>query len=1509
MHLLWNLRPLVLAFTILVGGGLRAQCPQLYDGEGLPSNAPEWFSCSGTAYTLLVGTPQTVGPYTIDWGDGSPLHTGSALVPPMTVAHIYSAAVATYTLTFTDLTTGCVVTGTLLMEQSTSASIQIPVGGLTQVCAPHPVDFINSSTNVSPNTTFTWDFGDGSPPLTFDHTNWGQTISHMYEKGTVDCETVVTLTASNVCNELQGGPSVATFNPIRIWDIDDASISPSATLLCWPDNEVTYVNTTDRNCYTQGNIYQRYEYWNFGDYWGLGHDSIIDWTPWPPTFPHTIAYPGVGVYEVMMLDSNYCGIDTAYIQIEIVPPPSVSLTAEPALICAGGTVVFDQTVGGGANQFQWDFGTGNGFQTTGAGDQAHTYHTPGIYTVSFTASITGASQGCTDTASVVVEVLESPHAAFTVDQDAACEQITVAFTNASTTAGTTFHWDLGDGTSSTLHDPPPHTYSTPGTYQVTLTVTNEQNCSAQAVHTIHVFNTPQPQIGAPSVCLGMPSMLTDLTATEPGNPVVAWSWDLGDGTTSADQAPIHTYSAPGTYTVALTVTTPYCSGSTTLNVQVEAPPTAALTPSTQLGCSPLPVDFTNTSVGGASAIWLFGDGAGANTWDATHTYTNYGTSDTTYIAQLVVATSSGCVDTLAVPITVAPAVNALFTHDAETGCAPMDVHFTNHSTGAGSFQWNFGDGTTSTDVDPQHTYVNTTLFLQSYTVHLVASSPAGCADSASTTIVVYPTPDFAFVAAPDSGCSPLNVTFPSVVGAVTYQWDFGDGTYGTGPSPVHTYLNTTDSIVVYPVTMVGANAFGCTDTTSAQITVFPDPVAQMTVGTTTGCHPLTVELVNTSTGADQFTWTYGDGQSATIGDSVHTHTWFNYGGVGPATYPVSLTATTVHGCTSTATMQVEVFPAVTAAFLAPDSGCAPLTVPFVNMSTGAVSHQWYFGDGMFSAATAPVHTYDNQALDNITFNATLVAVSAYGCADTATHPIVVHPRPIAQFVPSTTAGCQPLAVGFQDITIGATTMNWTFGDGSTVQSGPGDMEHSYTHSAPDPVTFEAVLVAASVYGCTDTAQVPIQVYPQVVAAFAVDEDGCSPHAVAPVEQTVGAASLLWDMGNGNVLVGPTPQYTYVNTSQDPQSWTITLTATSIYGCTAQAQHEVTVHPVPFAAFQATPFVQQYPDATVNIANNSSPGAWSYQWSMGDGTTSTAQHPGSHTYATWGQYSITLVVYSPFCADTVTQLVEIQPPLPTASFIGSGEGCAPLTVQFINTSLGGLSYQWNFGDGGTSSATDPVHTYTVPGTYTVSLTAQGIGGGVNTVVKVDSVVVRPNAMAYFVLMPDEVVVPSQPVFTYNLSGNATSYLWDFGDGTTYTTMNPVHYYTEVGSYDVTLVANNQWNCPDTFVVENAVRTRASGTIRFPNAFTPDDMGPGDGTYDPQDFSNNVFFPVYEGVEDYRLEIFNRWGELIFVSDDVRIGWNGWYRGRPAKQDVYVWKAFARFSDGRETVLKGDVTLLR
>ena len=183
------------------------------------------------------------------------------------------------------------------------------------------------------------------------------------------------------------------------------------------------------------------------------------------------------------------------------------------------------------------------------------------------------------------------------------------------------------------------------------------------------------------------------------------------------------------------------------------------------------------------------------------------------------------------------------------------------------------------------------------------------------------------------------------------------------------------------------------------------------------------------------------------------------------------------------------------------------------------------------------------------------------------------------------------------------------------------------------------------------------------------------------------------------------------------------------------------------------------------------------------------------------------------------------------------------------------------------------------------------------------------MAFFTLQPAEVVAPTQPLFTYNLSTNSSSYVWDFGDGSFSNDAAPVHYYQTPGVFDISLIANNVWNCPDTFSIPGAVTAIAGGEITFPNAFTPGNNGPTDGVYDPNSFDNDIFHPLSKGVQEYKLQVFNRWGELLFETADINTGWDGYYRGHLSKQDVYVWKAYAKFVTGDEKRMTGDLTLLR
>jgi gliding motility-associated-like protein len=376
---------------------------------------------------------------------------------------------------------------------------------------------------------------------------------------------------------------------------------------------------------------------------------------------------------------------------------------------------------------------------------------------------------------------------------------------------------------------------------------------------------------------------------------------------------------------------------------------------------------------------------------------------------------------------------------------------------------------------------------------------------------------------------------------------------------------------------------------------------------------------------------------------------------------------------------------------------------------------------------------------------------------------------------------------------------------------------------------------------------------------------------------------------------------------------VTFIAQSLWGCGDTLVFDITVSGLPTAAFVAAPAVQTFPNATVELANLSSANDQAgYMWFWGDGNSTfsgEADDPASYTYETWGEYDIVLRVGTDLCNDTTTQRIRINPPLPIASFDGSGKGCVPLVVEFTNTSTYGVSYLWDFGDGTVSNEENPSHVYYQPGTYNVTLTATGPGGDTNVEIKTGVAIVHPRAEAFFTVNPPVITVPEQ-VFFLNLSTDATIFTWDFGDGSTSTEFSPYHFYETTGWHEVTLVANNEFDCPDTFVLENAVLGNIESDIGFPNAFTPSENGPGGGYWTIDDmFNNNIFFPIYKGVDEFEMQIFNRWGELLFETKDVRQGWDGYYRGQLCQQDVYVWRVKVTFLDGGEMTDIGDVTLLR
>jgi gliding motility-associated-like protein len=278
-------------------------------------------------------------------------------------------------------------------------------------------------------------------------------------------------------------------------------------------------------------------------------------------------------------------------------------------------------------------------------------------------------------------------------------------------------------------------------------------------------------------------------------------------------------------------------------------------------------------------------------------------------------------------------------------------------------------------------------------------------------------------------------------------------------------------------------------------------------------------------------------------------------------------------------------------------------------------------------------------------------------------------------------------------------------------------------------------------------------------------------------------------------------------------------------------------------------------------------------------------------------------------------VMIEPPLPKVDLGDDVSGCMPLTVEFPSTTkyIYTDSYQWDLGylDQVSTEKKPDALVFDTAGTYIVRLAVAG-DGGTNWDYKV--VKVYPQPVSKYSFTPDSAWVrsqtePGKPIMFINLTDRALSYTWDFGDGSPNSSeFQPDHEYMNEGLYTVSLTAENEQGCVDTYIGKS-VLIMAHGELRFPNVITITPGSPAAEYYDPDGFDDiNIFRPVNEGIDKYKLQIYNRWGEVIFESDEVTKGWNGFIKGSPVKQDVYVWRVSAVFTNGRPYIDAGDVTVL-
>jgi len=487
--------------------------------------------------------------------------------------------------------------------------------------------------------------------------------------------------------------------------------------------------------------------------------------------------------------------------------PAAAFTTTPTSGNVPLTVNFTDQSTNFASAWLWNFGDGT---TSTAPNPSHQYTVPGIYTVTLTASNSCGNNSVTKTNHITVNCAQAPVVAFTATPTSGNAPLTVNFSDQSANFPSAWSWNFGDGNTSTVRNPS-HQYTTPGSYTVTLTASN--NCGNNSLTkanyiTVNCAQTPVVAFTATPTSGAVP--LTVSFTDQSTNFPTAWLWNFGDGNTSTLRNLSYQYTAPGIYSVTLTATNSCGNNTLTktnyITVNCAQAPVAAFAGTPTSGAVPLTVTFTDQSTNFPTVwSWNFGDGNTSTLRNPSYQYTAPGIYSVTLTATNSCGNNS-LTKTNYITVNCAQAPVAAFTGAPTSGNAPLTVNFTDQSTNFPSaWSWNFGDGATSTTRNPSLQYTAPGI----YSVTLTATNSCGNNSLTKTnyiTVNCAQAPVAAFAGTPTSGSTPLTVSFTdqSTNFPTAWLWNFGDGNTSTTRNPSYQY--TTPGI--YTVTLTATNSCG-----------------------------------------------------------------------------------------------------------------------------------------------------------------------------------------------------------------------------------------------------------------------------------------------------------------------------------------------------------------------------------------------------------------------------------------------------------------------------------------------------------------------------------------------------------------------------------------------------------------------------------------------------------------------------------------------------------------------------
>lgn len=480
-------------------------------------------------------------------------------------------------------------------------------------------------------------------------------------------------------------------------------------------------------------------------------------------------------------------------------------------------------------------------------------------------------------------------------------------------------------------------------------------------------------------------------------------------------------------------------------------------------------------------------------------------SNTSYVLEIT-DNSSGCVNTDTIVINIRPLPSSSFTINMPVQCLGNNQYsFTNYSTGASSYIWYFGDNDVSFATNPTHSYQKSGV----YTVYLTAISIYGCRDSSSAIADVKPHPLSSFKVNNSGQCIDNNLfSFTNTSGgAVSYFWYFGDNQTSSQTSPTHSYTSSG----TFTVKLVAESSFGCKDSISHNVDVYPLPTANFSVNNPSQCFDNNFFIfTNSSTGGASYYWSFGDGKTS---GNINPSNSYDY----PGTYQVKLVVSSIFGCKDSLSQQVWVNEAPKAKMTVDDSAqCERDNIfNFKDLSTiksdSIVIWKWSFGDGFTSDMKDPVHHFSKAG----TYKYKLLVESNKGCRDSVTKTLFVFPQPKASFNINEDSQClngnQFVFTNTSVISSGTLNYFWDLGDGTI------NYFTNNTHSYAAPGIFAVKLRAVSLKNCSDSFISNIVVKPHPIVNLGEDD------TIYNMEQKIlnagsGFDSYLWSTGDTTPVI-------------------------------------------------------------------------------------------------------------------------------------------------------------------------------------------------------------------------------------------------------------------------------------------------------------------------------------------------------------------------------------------------------